>query len=130
MDTLLLRALILLLALPFSSSQISAGEDSPCDRNSQSASASNASEAQTQWITQFTVNAFYGNSSVIGGAIVPGILQSGIYNGTHVDLIKYFKGTYNSTNVNGSAQALDLLDDGGLQTLATGALSTTNSSKQ
>jgi hypothetical protein len=130
MNTMLLRALFLLLALPFAYSQISAGEDSPCDRNSKSASAGNASEAQTQWITQFTVNTFYGDSSVIGGPIVPGILQSGIYNGTHIDLIKYFNGTLNSTNVNGSTQALNLLDDEGMQTLATGALSNTNSSHQ
>lgn len=69
---------------------------------------------------QYTLLTLVVNTAVIGnytqpnvGIAVPGILAKGTYNGTAVNLLPYFNGQLASTNRNGSAVAVNFLNDGG-----------------
>lgn len=69
---------------------------------------------------QYTLLTLVVNTAVIGnytqpnvGIAVPGILARGVYNGTNVNLLPYFNGQLASTNRNGSAVAVNFLNDGG-----------------
>lgn len=60
------------------------------------------------------------NTAVIGNYTqpnhnaVPGILAANAsFNGTAVNLVPYFTGALESSNVNGSAASVNFLDDGG-----------------
>ena len=70
---------------------------------------------------QMTLLTLVVNTAVIGnytkpnvGIAVPGILAAGTYNGTSVNLLKYFDGSLLSSNRGGnSGVAINFLDDGG-----------------
>ena len=70
---------------------------------------------------QMTLLTLVVNTAVIGnytkpnvGIAVPGILAAGTYNGTAVNLLKYFDGSLLSSNRGGSSGvAINFLDDGG-----------------
>jgi hypothetical protein len=91
--------------------------------------SSNATLGQTQFITQFLINLFAGNQSIFNGPDVQGILAPATYNGTSIQLLKYFDGSIYSTNT-GSPAAVNWLDGGGLVALETGKLASTNTSNQ
>jgi hypothetical protein len=70
---------------------------------------------------QMTLLTLVVNTAVIGnytmpnvGIAVPGILAAGTYNGTAVNLLPYFDGSYKSSNRGGSSGvSVNFLDDGG-----------------
>ncbi|KAH7115126.1 hypothetical protein B0J11DRAFT_594361 [Dendryphion nanum] len=74
---------------------------------------------QNNATNQYTLLTLLVNTVVIGNYTqpnknsVPGILAKGVYEGEEVNLLPYFDGTLVSTNRNGSAVAINFLDDGG-----------------
>lgn len=69
---------------------------------------------------QYTLLTLLVNTAVIGnytqpnvGVKVNGILNTGTYNGTSVNLLPYFDGGLKSTNQGGMASAVNFLDGGG-----------------
>ena len=69
---------------------------------------------------QMTLLTLLVNTAVIGNYTTPnmnavtGILNPGVYNGTNINLLPYFNGGLNSTNMGGtSGVAVNFLDDGG-----------------
>jgi len=86
---------------------------------------------------QYTLLTLLVNTAVIGNYTqpnknaVPGILNpNATYNGTAVNLVPYFSGAKNSTNVNGSAGSVNFLDDGGAAPLMMNKPANGTSSKQ
>lgn len=70
---------------------------------------------------QYTLLTLLVNTAVIGnytkpnvGIMVPGILATGKFNGTNVNLLPFFNGALNSSNRGGNnGVAINFLDDGG-----------------
>jgi len=69
---------------------------------------------------QYTLLKLIVNTVIIGnyttpnvGVKVPGILATGTYNGETINLLPYFNGSGNTSNVNGIASKVNFLDGGG-----------------
>lgn len=69
---------------------------------------------------QYTLTTLLVNTAVIGnytqpnvGVKVPGILAAGTYNGVAVNLLPYFNGCLESSNVNDQPASVNWLDGGG-----------------
>jgi hypothetical protein len=75
----------------------------------------NTAENQMTLVTLLVNTAVIGNyTTPNAGIAVPGILAKGTFNGTEVNLLKYFDGDEKSTN-DGSEEgvSMNFLDDGG-----------------
>jgi hypothetical protein len=124
------KTLLLLGYIALASSQAPSGT-SVCDYYSASLNFDNKTDAQTQWIHQFVVNVFGGNSSVFSGTTVQGVLSAGTYNSTPIRLTKYFDGTmYSTDGPTGLPTSVNWLDDGGIVTLSEGRIANSQTSNQ
>ncbi|KAF7973044.1 hypothetical protein HWV62_16330 [Athelia sp. TMB] len=93
----------------------------------------NTSNATTQYtlLTLLVNTAVIGNYTQPNHNAVPGILSANAtFNGTKVNLAQYFTGALASTNVNGTATAVNFLDGGGAAPLEKNMPATNSSSNQ
>lgn len=86
---------------------------------------------------QYTLLTLLVNTVVIGnytqpntGVTVPGILAPGTYNGEEVNLLPYFNGCLESTNVNERPSSVNFLDGGGAAPLKQNMPANDNQSNQ
>lgn len=93
---------------------------------------------QNNGTNQYALVSLVVNTAVIGnytkpnvGIKVPGILAAGDYNGTAVNLAKYFDGSLESSNRGGSSGvAVNFLDGGGATPIEAGMPANSTSSAQ
>ena len=92
-----------------------------CDKYSSALFHSTAADKQLTLLTLAVNSALIGNYSNATAANAPvkpnGILNNGTYQGKPVSLLKYFDGSFASTNRNGKASSVNFLDGGGADPL-------------
>lgn len=111
---------------------------SVCDYYTTALLKTNNATNQETLVTLLVNTAVIGNYTVYAnktGVKVPGILahnvSGAVYNGTGVNLLPYFDGSFASTNNGGSAGvAVNFLDDGGAAPLLKNKPSNTQTSNQ
>lgn len=85
-----------------------------CDYYTTALLEENNATNQMTLLTLVVNTAVIGNYSAGAKNAVTGILNPGIYNGTQINLLPYFDGGLNSTNMGGmSGVSVNFLDDGG-----------------
>lgn len=92
---------------------------STCDYYAQTLFGANSSQTQYQLVQHIIALAFGGpppNNTNISSDIT-GILNPGSFENLNVDLLSWFNGSIDSTNLNDQAVGINWLDDGGLDPL-------------
>lgn len=92
---------------------------STCDYYAQTHFGANSSQTQYQLVQHIIALAFGGpppNNTNISSDIT-GILNPGSFENLNVDLLPWFNGSIDSTNLNNQAVGINWLDDGGLDPL-------------
>ena len=92
---------------------------STCDYYSQSLYGANNSQTQSQLVQHIVALAFAGAPSGTTNisSDITGILNTGTFQDSPVDLAPWFNGAIDSTNLNDQAVGINWLDDGGLSPL-------------
>lgn len=108
-----------------------------CDRYAQQKYGSSSKENQFRMVPDIVSLAFIGNASGLNGtADIPGIFTPGVQESQPIDLMPWFDGTKNTTNIKNQGTAVNWLDDGGKQPLydylhnKTSSVKLKNSTKQ
>lgn len=111
---LLLKHFTALLLSALSASAGSAPPQSICDKYTTALLKSNTPANQYTLLTLLVNTVVIGNYTQPNtGVAVPGILAPGTYGGEQVNLLPYFNGCLESTNVNDRPTSVNFLDGGG-----------------
>ena len=87
---------------------------STCDYYAEVRYGANNSNTQLQLMQDIVVLSFGGSFNLGNFSTnVTGILNPGVYDGTYVDLLPYFDGSIQSSNLNNQPIGINWLDDGG-----------------
>lgn len=104
----------LALSLGLALAQGSSAQQSICDKYTTALLKDNTPANQYTLLTLLVNTVVIGNYTKPNvGIAVPGILAPGMYNGEEVNLLPYFNGCLESTNVNGKPASVNFLDGGG-----------------
>ena len=91
---------------------------SVCDYYAQARYGSNTSTTQHQLIEGIIALAFAGNKATSNASSsLTGIFNPGTFQDTEVDLLQFFDGSIDSTNLNNQPVGINWLDGGGLDPL-------------
>jgi hypothetical protein len=102
-----------------------------CDKYTTAVFTNNSEENQLKLLTAVVNTVVIGNYSASAtGQRVAGILAPGTQGGETINLLGYFDGTLNTSNVGGRASKVNFLDGGAAAPLALGQASTNVTSKQ
>ena len=88
-----------------------------CDKYTTALFTNNTAENQLTLITLVVNTAIIGNYTKGAMNVVPGILAHGDIDGKMVNLLPFFDGSMNTTNVNNMPVKVNFLDDGGASPL-------------
>lgn len=92
---------------------------SVCDYYATARFGANSSATQLKFIQSVVSLAFEGGTKLNNvSSDITGILRKGRFNNQDIDLLQYFNGSRNSTNVNNAAIGINWLDQGGTTPLA------------
>lgn len=122
------------LALVFSTAVLA--QDRPsntsiCDFYTTALLKNNTADNQLKLLTLLVNTAVIGNYTQPNKNAVPGILNpNATFNDKPVNLLKYFTGQIQSSNVNGTATAVNFLDGGGAAPLMNNTASNNTASNQ